>query len=306
MILSFNRAAVRLTGRWQIPPSAVSAEPILMPSRFSTAVQRSLLACLVTVTFAGTASTEEATEVDALGEPETSFVAKSFRSKDGDGGELLYRLHVPEGVEGKLPLVLFLHGSGERGNDNRAQLKHGVRELVRPSIADEFPAVILAPQCPSGEKWVEVDWSRKDAPTTFPDSLSGPMASVLKVVDKLVEDGVVDPTRMYVTGLSMGGYGSWCAAGLVEHRFAAMLAICGGGDTSWADRYDGTALWAVHGDADSAVPVSRSRDMVAALAKEGHSGDLRYTELPGVGHDSWTTTYADPATWRWLFDQKKR
>jgi len=262
--------------------------------------------CVAVTMLAVTSVAAEPTESSSQKEKvsDATFVAKSFRS-EADGSELLYRLYVPEGVEGKLPLVLFLHGAGERGDDNRSQLKHGIRELVAEPMAERFPAIIVAPQCPAGEKWVEVDWSKKESPTIFPDSLSEPMRSVFQVIDGLVNDGLVDTSRMYVTGLSMGGYGSWYAAGLDPNRFAAMLAVCGGGDTRWADRYDGVALWAVHGDADSAVPVTRSRDTIAAIAQAGHSGELRYTELPGVGHDSWTATYADPDTWRWLFKQRR-
>jgi predicted peptidase len=221
------------------------------------------------------------------------------------GATLRYRLFTPDpataGDDGRLPLVLFLHGAGERGDDNAAQLKHGVVEFHRRQA--EHPCLVLVPQCPAGRKWVEVDWGKGGGAGTFPAQPSEPMKVALAVVDDLIAAGRADPRRLYVTGLSMGGYGTWFAAALPGSRFAAAAPVCGGGDPEWAGRYVGLPIWAFHGDDDRAVPVGRSREMIAAIRAAG--GEPTYTEYPGVGHDSWTQTYAADAFHEWLFAQRR-
>ena len=118
-----------------------------------------------------------------------------------------------------------------------------------------------------------------------------------------MQDEPVDPDRVFLTGLSMGGYGTWDLAARMPDRFAAILPICGGGDIATATRIARLPIWCFHGDADDAVPVERSRQMIAAVKAAG--GKPRYSELPGVGHDSWTPAYRDPAVLEWLFDQSR-
>ena len=150
---------------------------------------------------------------------------------------------------------------------------------------------------------MEVDWGGQAGAGTFPDEPSEPLRLALEVVDGLIAIGRVDPDRVYVTGLSMGGYGTWCAAGLPGARFAAAAPICGGGDPQWASRYAGLPLWAFHGDADNIVPVRRAREMIEAIRADG--GNPKYTEYPGVNHASWNQAYADDAFHEWLFAQKR-
>lgn len=223
--------------------------------------------------------------------------------RQSGGATLHYRLFAPAaaGQGGKLPLVLFLHGAGERGDDNVAQLKHGAVEFHRRQA--KHPCLVLVPQCPAGRKWVEVDWGGGGGAGTFPAEPSLPLRLALEVVDGLIAAGTVDPDRVYVTGLSMGGYGAWYAAGMPGSRFAAAAPICGGGDPAWAKRYVGLPVWAFHGDDDRAVPVGRSREMIEAIRAAG--GEPKYTEYPAVGHDSWTRTYADDAFHDWLFTQRR-
>lgn len=229
-----------------------------------------------------------------------SFVRDELQS----GGETLrYRLLLPQPTaDGRRPpLVLFLHGAGERGDDNAAQLKHGAVEFHRRQVGQ--PCAVLVPQCPAGRKWVEVDWGGGSGAGTFPAQPSEPLRLALEVVDGLIAAGKVDPDRVYVTGLSMGGYGAWYAAGMPGSRFAAAAPICGGGDPNWARRYVGLPVWAFHGDDDRAVPVGRSREMIEAIRAAG--GAPKYTEYRGVAHDSWTRTYADDAFHAWLFGQRR-
>jgi predicted peptidase len=229
-----------------------------------------------------------------------SFMRDEFQS---GSATLRYRLFTPEATadRAKLPLVLFLHGAGERGDDNAAQLTHGVVEFHRRQA--KHPCLVLAPQCPAGSKWVEVDWNEKGGAGTFPAQPSEPLKLALEVVDGLIAAGRVDPDRVFVTGLSMGGYGTWYAAGMPGSRFAAAAPVCGGGDPDWAKRYVGLPVWAFHGDDDRAVPVGRSREMIEAIRAAG--GRPKYTEYPGVGHDSWTRTYADDSFHDWLFAQRR-
>jgi len=224
--------------------------------------------------------------------------------RQAGGATLRYRLFTPPPAaagDGKLPLVLFLHGAGERGDDNAAQLKHGVVEFHRRQA--EHPCLVLVPQCPAGRKWVEVDWGQGGGAGTFPAEPSEPLKLTLAVLDDLIAAGRVDPDRVFVTGLSMGGYGTWYAAGMTGSRFAAAAPVCGGGDPEWAGRYVSLPVWAFHGDADNAVPVGRSREMIAAIKNAG--GEPKYTEYPEVGHDSWTRTYAANAFHEWLFAQRR-
>jgi len=230
---------------------------------------------------------------------------QSFARKEHASGTntLRYRLlePPPPADGGRLPLVLFLHGAGERGDDNTAQLKHGAVEFQRRQA--RHPCFVLIPQCPEGKRWVEVDWGGKAGAGTFPAEPSVPLALTIEVVDALVASGAVDPDRVYVTGLSMGGYGTWYAAGMPGGRLAAAAPICGGGDPLWAARYKDLPIWAFHGDRDQAVPPGRSREMIDAVRAAG--GKPKYTEYAGVGHDSWTQTYADDSFHEWLFSQRR-
>ena len=228
----------------------------------------------------------------------------SYPAKSSSGFEIpcrLLRPPVSEDSEQRFPLVLFLHGAGERGADNVAQLKHGIAEFHRRR--GEYPCYLLAPQCPAGERWVDVDWDAASGKGTFPEQPSQAMAAAWGAVEKLLAEERVDPSRIYVTGLSMGGYGSWFAAGHYRDRVAAGVPICGGGDPSWAKRYIGIPLWAVHGIADPVVPIERTREMVSAIREA--EGNVGLTEYPDVRHDSWTPLYADDQFYRWLFSQRR-
>jgi len=222
---------------------------------------------------------------------------------DSDGNILHYRLMKPIGFnpETKYPLVVFLHGAGERGSDNVAQLKHGMRDFSSEENRKKYPAYVLAPQCPNDHKWVELDWS---APRSdMPEDPGITMFLLKGLIDAMLETSNVDESRVYVTGLSMGGYGTWDAIARFENVFAAAAPVCGGGDPKTVGRFAKLPLWCFHGEKDPAVPVTRSREMIDALKAIGAS--VKYTEYPGVQHDSWTATYKNPEFHKWLFDQKK-
>ncbi|MEC9092261.1 MAG: prolyl oligopeptidase family serine peptidase [Planctomycetota bacterium] len=216
---------------------------------------------------------------------------------------LLYRILKPRQAEAtkRYPLVIFFHGAGERGQDNTAQLVHGMKDFASDANRKNYPAFVVAPQCPRGQQWVDVPWGAKSH--RMPETPSESMRLAIALVDSLVQSHPIDPRKIYVTGLSMGGYGTFDAICRRPDLFAAALPICGGGDEALASRIQTIPLWAVHGDADQVVLPSRSTNMVAALQKAG--GKPKLTLLKGVGHNSWTSTYSDPATFRWLFQQSK-
>jgi predicted peptidase len=228
---------------------------------------------------------------------------------DGDGNKHRYRLLFPAGydkqADKKYPLVLFLHGAGERGDDNFAPLKHGAAEFARPDRQAEHPCFVLVPQVPKDQKWVDTDWSHTEGKGTFPDSHSPAYAAALGAAKSWIDSGRVDSNRVYVTGLSMGGYGTWYASAASKDVFAAAVPICGGGDPTWAKRYDGMPIWTFHGTEDKAVPVARSREMIEALAKVGQKPEAIYTQYEGGGHDVWTETYRRDDLFRWLFSQQR-
>jgi predicted peptidase len=224
------------------------------------------------------------------------------------GISLPYRILTPKQLDPgkKYPLVLFLHGAGERGSDNKKQLVHAAADFASPSRMKQFPAFVVFPQCPTNQRWVESPWELPTGRGEFDSHPSKPMAAALELVDSLVGELPIDRDRLYVTGLSMGGQGAWFAAANKPHRFAAMLEVCGGGDPTWAADYAGIPIWALHGQDDGVVPISRAREMVIALTEAGHAPELRYTEYPGVGHNSWTQTFKRDDVFKWLFAQRKR
>lgn len=233
------------------------------------------------------------------------YTAEVFSGSNGN--TIPYRILAPASIErGKqYPLVLFLHGAGERGSDNKKQLVHGAADFASPKRMQQFPAFVVFPQCPNEKRWVESPWDLPSGSGEFDVVPSQPMKAALELVDTLVTELPVDPSRVYVTGLSMGGQGAWFAAATKPRRFAALLEVCGGGDPTWVADYQGMPIWALHGQKDGVVPISRAREMVIALTKAGHAPEIRYTEYPGVGHNSWAQTYKRDDVFEWLFAQRK-
>lgn len=223
------------------------------------------------------------------------------------GQTLPYRLLRPKRLQPdrQYPLVLFLHGAGERGDDNRSSLVHAAAEFARPDRREEYPAFVVIPQCPTSQRWVESDWSLPQGQGQIPEEPAAAMSLALQLVDTLVSQEPIDPSRLYVTGLSMGSQGAWFAAAAPPRRFAALLAVCGGCDPDWAARFAGVSVWAFHGQQDTVVPVSRSREMIVALTQAGHTPELRYVEYPQVEHNSWTQTFARDDVFEWLFSKQR-
>jgi predicted alpha-1,2-mannosidase len=220
---------------------------------------------------------------------------------------LPYRLHTPKNInkQKKYPLVLFMHGAGERGIDNRYQF---FRFKPLPFWEQEA-CFVLAPQCPSQDYvetnadcvWVDTPFgaprhSMKEGPTR-------PMQLAISLLDSIAKLPQIDKSRIYVTGLSMGGFATWELVQRFPEKFAAAVPVCGGGDPAYAKLLTSTPLWVFHGDADTTVIPERSRDMVDAIEESG--GKPVYTEYKGVGHGAWSPAYTNVDMWKWMFKQKK-
>jgi predicted peptidase len=217
-------------------------------------------------------------------EAATTQEAKHFEAKIKVTAKLDYLLFLPEGygkTRHRWPLMLFLHGSGESGT-NLAKVKaHGPPKVVesRP----DFPFILVSPQSP-GRGW-------------NPDTLNA-------LLDQIIRKYRVDKDRVYLTGLSMGGFGTWTLAAEHPEKFAAIVPICGGGNPADAKKLARLPIWVFHGGKDPTVPVQRSKEMVEAIKQEG--GDVRLTIYPEAGHDSWTETYNNQELYSWLLEHKRK
>src|SRR5262249_27274097 len=185
------------------------------------------------------------------------------------------------------PLILFLHGSGERGTDGKKQVKVGIGATIKKQ-EKSFGYIVVFPQAQQNS-WNAAGSDGKRA------------MAILAEVEK---NYPVDPKRVCLTGLSLGGYGTWSLAAKYPDRWAAIVPICGGGDPRTAETIKNIPCWCFHGDADKAVPVSGSRKMIDALKAAG--GNPKYTEYPDVGHNSWDKAYGTPELYEWLLKQQTK
>lgn len=234
------------------------------------------------------------------------YQTKEFLSPEG--GKLPYRILFPDDYNpGKeYPLILVLHGAGERGSDNEKQLTHGAKLFLEDKARKKFPAIVVFPQCAGGDYWSSVKIDRGKTPLELDFDYSRPATAPLTLAMKLVEELMrtegVDKRRVYITGLSMGGMGTFEAVHRYPDVFAAALPVCGGGDTIRYKRV-GLPFWVFHGDADAVVKVDYSRAMVNKLQELDVK--VRYTEYPGVNHNSWDSAFAEPRFLKWMFAKRR-
>lgn len=197
---------------------------------------------------------------------------------------------------------MFLHGAGERGTDNEVTLVHGAQNFAAARFQTRHPSFVVIPQCPANDFWASIE--RTHEPTVLATTPSPALESVRQLIGTLQKDLPIDSQRVYLTGLSMGGYGAWDLLMRDGNGYAAAAVICGGGDCHFSGLADlaNKPLWVFHGDHDTVVPVARSREIVQRLRKLG--GAPRYTEYVDGDHDSWTETYRNPEVLDWLFAQR--
>ncbi len=241
---------------------------------------------------------------------ETGFLDRSVVM---DGHTYRYQVYVPANFDKnkKWPVIVFLHGSGERGDNGRLQTAVGLPAAIR-GYAGDFPFIVVMPQCPTDREAIWTDPAMEKL--------------ALATLDASVKEFHGDRERLYLTGLSSGGYGTWEIAAQYPGRFAAYVPVCGGlrapsdlpklrssllDDSRIADPYaeiakriGKTPVWIFHGTDDDTVPVEESRKMAAALRAAG--GTVKYTEYPRTGHDSWDQAYSEPGLWEWLLAQRLR
>ena len=233
------------------------------------------------------------------------FEKKVYVSNSGDS--LNYRLLRPEvEKEGKkYPLVLFLHGGGERGSDNEKQLFHGSQMWLNPVNRENYPAFVLFPQCPESGYWAYTERPSSFEPDKMPSDVPlSPVFAVLKeLLDTYLAMPQVDKQRIYIMGLSMGAMGTYDLAIRYPELFAAAIPICGSVNATRLEAAKEVKFRIFHGDADNVVPVSGSRQAYKALKAAG--ADVKYTEFPGVTHGSWNPAFTLPDFMSWLFSQKK-
>lgn len=199
--------------------------------------------------------------------------------------ELGYLLYVPKDYskDKAWPLVVFLHGAGERGTNVEKVKVHGLPRLI--AEGKDFEFIVVSPQCPPDKWWVGMD------------------SHIIALIDETMDKYNVDKDRVYLTGLSMGGYGTWSIGAGYPERFAAMVPICGGGQPFLANKLKDVPVWAFHGAKDNVVPLSESQKMVDAVNATG--GNAKLTVYPEAQHDSWTQTYANPQLYTWLLSHSK-
>lgn len=224
-----------------------------------------------------------------------------------NGLRLPYRILLPENYnpKQKYPLLLFLHGAGERGEDNVAQLTHGSDQFLSNGFRQSFPAIVVFPQCPTGDYWASV--TSREGPLKFVYPKKPKDNPLLDLVEDLLKDLAktysLDRRRLYVGGLSMGGMGTFELVYRNPRTFAAAFAICGGANPKIARRIRRPAWRIDHGDADTVVPYALSQQMVLAL--EQKKATILFNRYAGVGHDSWDNVFADASFLPWLFSQRK-
>ncbi|MEM7085488.1 MAG: prolyl oligopeptidase family serine peptidase [Bacteroidota bacterium] len=223
---------------------------------------------------------------------------------------LPYRILYPKNYDHgkKYPLLLFLHGSGERGDDNELQLVHGASLFLKEAVREEFPAIVVFPQCQSNLSWnnARVEFINYSRVYRFPATVepNGQLDLAEGLLAYLKSELPVDLNRMYLGGLSMGGMGTFELLHRNPNTFAAAFAICGGANPEIANRIKNTPLWIFHGDTDNVVPYTNSTLIYEALKTQ--QADVKITIYPEIGHDSWTPAFAEPELLPWLFSKERK
>lgn len=232
------------------------------------------------------------------------FEARSFTSTKGT--KINYRIFFPKNydTQKKYPLILFLHGVGQRGNDNSAQLSLGICEPFKNPNSEIYNCIVIAPQCPGDALWVDTKelWGLYCSYDSTKVKETAPLAAVAELFCKVRDENAVDKNRVYVTGISMGGFGTWDL--LVRHSelFTAAMPLCGGADYRKASVIKDIPIWTFHGEQDAVVPCKGTEKMVEALKKV--NGNITYTPYPEHGHNIWEDVYKREDIFPWLLSQK--
>lgn len=240
------------------------------------------------------------------GQDFSQYEKKSFIQ---DGNELLYRILIPKSFDAtkKYPLILFLHGSGERGNDNEKQLTHGGTLFLQDSIRQKFPAIVVFPQCREQSSWARIEVNGEWGNRLFTFYEKGPPTQEMLLLEGLIKDlkntYKIKNNQILVGGLSMGGIGTFELVRRNPHMFSAAFPICGGANPKIAKRLNRTDWWVFHGGADKVVPPKYSTQMVEALRAK--RAKVKYSLYPAVQHNSWDYAFKEADLLPWLFSKSK-
>ncbi|WP_235298139.1 carboxylesterase family protein [Portibacter marinus] len=228
---------------------------------------------------------------------------------DGEGGVLNYNILYPKDFDDsgskKYPLMLFLHGAGERGSDNEAQLIHGA-QVFKDSL-EKYPAVVIFPQCPKDSYWVDLrsegTGQGRNMKIMTEQGPNPALRMVMELINQTLDQSYIDKDRFYVAGLSMGGMGTIELGWRMSDQIAAAIAICGAGPSDKATEMADVPFWFIHGVDDNVVPSRYSLMMLRAMQVNG--GKARITLYPETGHNSWDKAFADPEFFSWMFDKRR-
>ncbi|MBU4491086.1 MAG: prolyl oligopeptidase family serine peptidase [Euryarchaeota archaeon] len=239
-----------------------------------------LICPIATLFFLSSCASTNIKSNTSIGQPPQAFERKITKTISGRYLRFLPKNYTKE--KEHWPMILFLHGAGERGDDLELVKKHGPPKIVEEQ--EDFPFILVSPQCPKDEWWS--------------------MDVLNALLDEVVSRYRVDEDRIYLTGLSMGGFGAWHLAIEYPDRFAAIAPICGGGTPEEACKIRQIPVWVFHGARDETVPIEKSEEMVAALKECG--GNVKFTMYPEAGHDSWTETYNNPELYDWFLKHRRK
>ncbi len=252
-------------------------------------------------------SLKEKNYIEYMNEAKKSFTLAKICAKEtykNSDTALPYRIYVPFNYtpDKEYPIFVNLHGAGHRGNDNEKHLGF-ITSLLQVKELPLDDSIIIFPQCPENNKWVDTDWEKGSySLDAVPES--NELRALVELIEDLKKEYSVDEKRIFACGLSMGGYGVWNLLMRHPDLFTGGVAMCGAGDPTKAETLVDIPIWAVHGALDPTVPVSGSREMVEAIKSAGGT-KIQYTELPKNQHDVWTYTYANYNIFLWLYDQVK-
>ncbi len=227
----------------------------------------------------------------SFGVADTGF--KNLEYKDEAGKIYKYVIFIPHNYDAakEYPLIMFLHGSGESGSDGKKQAETGLGNAIKKN-EKAFPFFVLFPQASELRSAVRGRWSYG-----APDS-----ERALKILEITKKDYKINSKQLYLTGLSMGGFGTWSWVESKPEMWAAIAPVCGAGNPAAAVKFKDIPCWCFHGDNDKSVPVEKSREMIEAMKKAG--GKPKYDEFPGVGHNSWDKAYGNPELYSWFLEHR--
>jgi predicted peptidase len=243
-----------------------------------------------------------------MAQERSEFQKKQFIQQNDT---LNYRILFPKNFseEKEYPLVLFLHGAGERGSDNEAQLVHGSDLFLKEANREDFPAVVIFPQAPKEDYWAKVEVDRNKTPLEFnfknEEEPTKALHLVMALLNSVTSEDYINKDRIYVGGLSMGGMGTYEILSRMPETFAAAFAICGGADPAIVEKYpEGFNIWIFHGEQDNVVPAELSKTMAREINTAG--GNAKLSLYPNDNHNSWDSAFSEPYLLPWLFSHQKK